>query len=102
MSRQTAAHQSPDKLSIVRLACTLATFMAISFVLCVVFGYIFPGLRGLMPVTFFPGFSWEQPFDSVARGLVEHRIWCVRGGPVRCPLQCLWRRWSSEVRLTFL
>ena len=64
MSRQTATHQSPDKLSIVRLACTLATFMAISFVLCVVFGYIFPGLRGLMPVTFFPGFSWEQPLTA--------------------------------------
>lgn len=65
MPSPTAARQGYEKLSIVRLACTLSTFMAISFVVCVVFGFLLPGLRGLMPVTFFPGFSWEQPLTAV-------------------------------------
>jgi hypothetical protein len=65
MSSPTTARQGYEKLSIVRLACTLSTFMAISFVLCVVFGFLLPGLRGVMPVTFFPGFSWEQPLTAV-------------------------------------
>lgn len=64
MSTSVPARQRREKLSVLRLAGTLSAFMAISFVGCVVAGYVFSGLRGLMPVSVFPGFSWEQPLTA--------------------------------------
>lgn len=69
MSNPTAAPQRSQRLSIARLACTLSAFMALSFVFCVIAGYVLPGLRGLMPVTAFPGFSWEHP-QTAALGVI--------------------------------
>lgn len=65
MSSPAATHQHSLNLSIVRLACTLSTFMALSFVFCVIAGYVVPSLRGLMPVTVFPGFSWDHPETAI-------------------------------------
>ncbi len=61
-----ASRQHHDKLSIIRLACLLSTFMAITFVGCVIAGYFLPGLRGMMPVSAFPGFSWENPSTAIS------------------------------------
>lgn len=61
--------QAVRKLSIVRLVCILASFMAISFILCVIAGYVLPGLRHLMPLNLIPGFSWANPLTA-ALGLV--------------------------------
>jgi hypothetical protein len=60
----------PTRISIIRLGWTFSTFLAISFILCVVFGFIVPDLRNLMPPSFFPGFSWEQPLTTALPGLV--------------------------------
>ena len=49
------------RVQLIRLGWTLSSFMVISFVTCIILGYILPGLRDLMPVVFFPGFSWDQP-----------------------------------------
>ena len=49
------------QIPIIRLGWTLSLFLVISFVLCVVFGFIIPDLRNLMPPSYFPGFSWERP-----------------------------------------
>jgi hypothetical protein len=58
------------RIPIIRLGWTLSTFLAISFVLCVVFGFIVPDLRNLMPPSFFPGFSWEQPLITALPWLI--------------------------------
>lgn len=65
MSTSHSMRESSSKLSILRLAATFSVFMAISFVLCVLAGYLLPGLRGSMPVSAFPDFSWEHPLSAV-------------------------------------
>ena len=65
----SVAAQVPSQIPIIRLGWTLSTFLAISFVLCVVFGFIVPDLRNLMPPSFFPGFSWERPLTTTLPGL---------------------------------
>ncbi len=68
MSNATATHAGTrhhdDKVSIIRLVCLLSSFMGITFILCVIAGYFLPGLREIMPVTAFPGFSWEHPLTA--------------------------------------
>lgn len=64
MSTSVSARLHSEKLSVLRLVVTLSTFMAISYVGCVVAGYFLPGLRGFMPVSYFPGFTWEQPLTA--------------------------------------
>ena len=66
--------QSP-KISIARLVSVLSSFMTISFILCVIAGYILPGLRHLMPLNLIPGFSWANPL-TVALGL----LWSIGFG----------------------
>ena len=39
--------------------------MAISFITCLILGYLLPGLRDFMPLVFFPGFSWDRPATMV-------------------------------------
>lgn len=52
------------KLPVLRLACSLALFMAISFVLCVVAGLVLPGFRSMMPIGNLVGFSWDHPLSA--------------------------------------
>lgn len=61
----TATHHHRDRVSIFRLVCLLSTFTAITFIFCVIAGYFLPAWRGLMPVTVFPGFSWESPLTAI-------------------------------------
>ena len=67
---------STGQIPIIRLGWTLSTFLAISFVLCVLFGLIIPDLRNLMPPSYFPGFSWERPLLTALPGL----IWSFAAG----------------------
>lgn len=83
------------QIPIVRLGWTLSTFMAVTFVLCVIFGYVIPSLRGLMPPSFFPGFSWEQPLTTALPGLV----WSVAvGWYVAVLFGCLYNAFGRVVR----
>lgn len=65
MSTSLSTPQHSEKISILRLTASLSIFIAVSFVLCVVAGYLVPSLRGLMPITAIPGFSWEHPLSAV-------------------------------------
>lgn len=58
------ADQQPYRISAIRLACILATFMAISFLLCLAAGYVLPGLRYLMPLGLIPDFTWSNPLSG--------------------------------------
>lgn len=75
MTTSVEVHKG-GKIPIVRFGWTLSTFLVISFLLCVVFGFIIPNLRNLMPPTYFPGFSWEQPVTTSFPGL----IWSLAAG----------------------
>ena len=74
LSSRARAHSR--RTPIVRLGWTLSSFMVITFVLCVVFGFILPDIRNLMFPSYFPGFSWEQPLITALPGL----MWSVALG----------------------
>lgn len=58
------------QIPVVRLGWTLSSFLVITFILCVVFGLILPGMRNLMLPSYFPGFSWDEPLLTSLPGLV--------------------------------
>lgn len=64
------------RIPIVRLGWALSTFLAVSFVLCVVFGFFVPDLRNLTLPSLFPWFSWEQPLTTSLLGV----IWSLATG----------------------
>ncbi len=68
--RPAAARDAP-RIPVVALGMSLGLFLAISFVLCVAFGLIFPGAAMFRAwIELLPGFSWLS-WPSFLLGLAE-------------------------------
>ncbi len=71
MSAASGPTTAPGHIPVVALGMSLGLFFAVTFVLCVVFDLIFPGLAMYETwLRFLPGFTWLS-WPSFALGLVE-------------------------------